>query len=173
MIHTSLFFIFFFSFEKCGSIYSFSSFQSLSCVWLFETPWTEERQALLSNTNSQSLLKLRSMELVMSSNHLILYHPFSSHLQSFPASGPFPMSWLFTSGGQVLEFQLRASVLPMKIQDSQWILISFKMDWLDLLAVQGTLETLLQHHSSKASIFQHAAFFIVQLSTHTWLLEKP
>ena len=85
--------------------------------------------------------------------------PFSSHLQSFPASGSFQMSQLFTSGGQSIGVSASASVLPMNIP-----LISFRMDWLDLLAVQGTLKSLLQHHSSKAAILRRSAFFIVQLS---------
>ena len=85
--------------------------------------------------------------------------PFSSHLQSFPASGSFPMSQFFHQVAKVLEFQLQH-------QSFQWIsgLISFRMDWLDLLAVQGTLPSLLQHHSLKASILQRSAFFTVQLS---------
>jgi len=83
--------------------------------------------------------------------------PFS-HLQSFPASGTFQMSQLFTSGGQRIGVSSSTSVLPMNIQD--W----FKIHWLDLLVVQGTLKSLLQHHNSKASIPRHSAFFIVQLS---------
>ena len=86
--------------------------------------------------------------------------PFSSHLQSFPASGSFPMSQFFPSGGQNIGVSASTLVLPMNIQD----LFPLKMDWLDLLAVQGTLKSLLQHHSSKISILQHSAFFIVQLS---------
>ena len=85
--------------------------------------------------------------------------PFYSSLQSFPASGSFQMSQFFISGGQSIGVSAYASVLPTNIQD--W---SPRMDWLDLLAVQGTLKSLLQHHSSKASILQHSAFFIVQLS---------
>ena len=81
--------------------------------------------------------------------------PFSSCSQTFPASGSFPMSQFFTSGGQSIRASASASVLPMN---------SFRMDWLDLLAVQGTLKSLLQHHSSKASFIQCSAFFIVQLS---------
>ena len=84
--------------------------------------------------------------------------PFSSRLQSFPALESFQMSQLFTSGGQSIGVSASASVLPMNTQD--W----FSMDWLDLLAVQGTLKSLLQHHSSKLSILQRSAFFIVQLS---------
>ena len=84
--------------------------------------------------------------------------PFSCSPQSFPASGSFPVSQLFTSGGQSIGLSASTSVLPMNTQDS------FRMDWLDLLAVQGTLKSLLQHHSSKASILWHSAFFRVQLS---------
>ena len=84
--------------------------------------------------------------------------PFSSHLQSFPASGSFPMSQFFVSGGQSIGVSASASVLPMNTQN--WFL-SFRMDWLDLLAVQGTLKSLLQYHSSKASILRCSAFFLV------------
>ena len=91
--------------------------------------------------------------------------PFSSCLQFFPASGSFPMNQLFTSGGQRIEASVSASVLPMYIGNRFPLgLISFRMDWLYLLAVQGTLKSLLQHHSSKATILWHSAFFIVQLS---------
>ena len=86
--------------------------------------------------------------------------PFSSRLQSFPASGSFSRSQFFTSSGQSIGVSASASVLPMNIPG----LISFRMDWLGLLAVQGTLKSLLQHHSSKASILWHSAFFIIQLS---------
>ena len=96
----------------------FSSVQSLSHVQLFETPWTAACQASLSITNSQGLLKLASIELVMPSNHLILYVPFSFHLQSFPlASGSFPRSRFFTSGGQSIGVSASAAVLPMNIRD--------------------------------------------------------
>ena len=94
--------------------------------------------------------------------------PFSFHLQSFPASRSFQMSQFFASVGQSIGASVSASVLPMNIQD--WFplgltgLISFSMDWLDLLAVQGTLKSLLQHHSSKASILRCSAFFILQVS---------
>ena len=94
----------------------FSSVQSLSCVQLFATPWTTARQASLSITNSRSLPKLMSVESVMPSNHLILCHPFSSCLQSFPASGSFPMSQFFTSGGQSIGGSASASVLPVNTQ---------------------------------------------------------
>ena len=86
--------------------------------------------------------------------------PFSSCLQSFPASGSFPLSQFFASDGQSIGVSASASVLPIEYSG----LISFGIDWLDLLAVQGTLKSLLQHHSSKASILQHSAFFVVQLS---------
>ena len=136
----------------------FSSVQSLSRVRLFATPWTAARQASLSITNSRGLLKLTSIGSVMPSNHLISVVPFSC-LQSFPPSGSFPMSQFFTSGGQSIGASASASVLPMNSG-----LMSFRMDWLDLLAVQGTLKSLLQHHSLKASILWISAFFIVQLS---------
>ena len=98
-------------------------------------------------------------ESVMPSNHLTSVVPFSSFPQSFPASGSFQMSQLFTSSGQSIGVSASTSVLPMNTQD--W---SFRLDWLDLLAVQGALKSLLQHHSPKASIFRCSAFFIVQLS---------
>ena len=89
--------------------------------------------------------------------------PFSSHLQSFQASGSFQLSQFFASGDQSIGVSASTSVLPI-ISPDYWGLISFRMDWLDLLAVQGTLKTLLQHHSSKASILRCSAFLIVQLS---------
>ena len=110
------------------------------------TPWTAARQASLPATNSQSLLKLMSIESVMPSNRLILCRPLL--LPSIPASGSFQMSFNF-------------NISPSSEYSG---LISFRMDWLDLLAVQGTIKSLLQHHSSKPSILQHSAFFIVQLS---------
>ena len=138
--------------------HQFSSVQSLSRVRIFATPWTAAHQASLSITNSWSLLKIMSLSrwchLTISSSIV----PFSSRLQSFTASGSFPVSQFFTSGGQSIG--ISTSVLPMYIQD--WF--SFRMDWLDLLAVQGILKSLLQYHSSKASILLHSAFFIIQLS---------
>ena len=107
--------------------------QLLSCVQLFVTPWTAAHQASLSFTISRSLLKLMSIESVMPSNHLILCCPFLLLPSISPASGSFPMSQLFTSGGQSIG-------------------ASASIDWFGLLAVQGTLKSLLQHHSSKASI---------------------
>ena len=133
------------------------SAQSLSRVRLFATPRTAARHASLSITNSRSLLM--SIQSVMPSNHPILCHPFSSHLQSFPASGSFPMNQFFASGEQSISF--RFSISPSNEYSG---LISFRMDWLDLLAVQRTLKSLLQHHSSKASVPRCSAFFIVQLS---------
>ena len=110
----------------------FSSVQSLSRMWLFATPWITARQASLSITNSQSLLKLMPIELVMPSSHLILYLPFSSCPQSLPASGSFPMSQLFPSGGQSIGVSISASVFPMITQDwspsawTGWVSLQFK-----------------------------------------------
>ena len=131
-----------------------SSVQLLSRVRLFATPWTAACQASLSITNSRRLLKFTTLGLVMPSNHLVI--PFCSCLQSFPASGSFQISQFFLHQvAKVLEFQLQH-------QSFQWI---FRTDFLwDLLAVQGTLKSLLQHHSSKASTRQRTSFFIVQLS---------
>ena len=120
--------------------------QLLNHVQVFVTPWAAACQASLSITNSQSLLKLMSTESVMPSNHLILCAPFSSHLQSFPASGSFPMSQFFASGGQ----SIGVSASTSSPSNEHSGLISFRMDWLDLLAVLGSLKKLLQHHSSKA-----------------------
>ena len=120
--------------------------------------------ASLSITSSRSPPKPMSVQSVMPSGHIILCHPFSSCPQSFPASGSFPMSQLFTSGGQSIGASASTSVLPINTPG----LISFRMDWLDLLAVQGTLKSLLQHHSSKASILRRSAFFTVQLSHDHW-----
>ena len=122
-------------------------------------PWTAARQASLSITNSWSLHKLMSIELVMPSNHLILYHPILLLPSIFPSIRAFsnesvlcirwPKYWSFSF-----------SICPSNEYPG---LISLRMDWLDLLAVQGTLKSLLQHHSSKASILRCSAFFIVQL----------
>ena len=103
------------------------SVQSLSCVQISATPWTAACQASLSITNSWSLLKLISIELMIPSNHLILCRPFSSCLQSFPASGSFPMSQFFTSGSQSIGVSASTSVLPMNIQDwfpLRWIMVA-------------------------------------------------
>ena len=96
----------------------------------------------------------------MPSNHLILCCPLSSCLQSFPASGSFPVSHFFASGGR----SIGSFSFSISHSNEYSGLISFRMDWFDLLAAQGTLKSLLQHHNSRASIFQHSAFFIVQLS---------
>ena len=138
-----------FVFIITGMIYidkSISSVQSLSHVQLFATPWTATHQASMSTINSQSLLKLMSIELVMPSNHLILY-PFSSHLQSFSASVSIPMSQFFASGDQNIGVSASASALPMNIQG--WFPLG--LTGLISLQVQGTLKSLLQHHNLKAS----------------------
>ena len=136
----------------------FSSIQSFSSVWLFATPWTEARRASLSIINSWSLLELTSMELVMPSNHLcrpLLFLPliFPS-LRVFSNESIFLIRW-------PKYWSFSFSISPSSEYSG---LISFRMDRLGLLAVQGTLKSLLQHHSSKASILQRSAFFIVQLS---------
>ena len=141
----------------------FSSVQSLSHVLLFATPWTAAHQASLSITISRSSLKLMSIKSVMPSSHLILCRPLSSCPQSLPASGSFPMSQLRIRWPKYWSFSF--SIIPSNEHPG---LISFRMDWLDLPAVQGTLKSLLQHHSSKASILQCSAFFTVQLS-HTYM----
>ena len=108
-------------------------------------------QSSLSFTNSQSLLKLMSIESVMPSNHLILCHTLLLCLQSFPASGSFTMSQLFASGGQSIGASVSASVLPSNDYSGSF---SFRIGWFDLLGVQGTLKSLLQHHSLQASVLQ-------------------
>ena len=125
----------------------FSSVQSLSHVRLHVTPWTAAHQTSLSITNSQSASKPMSKSWWCHPTISSSVVPFSSCPQSFPASGSFQMSQLFASGGQSIGVSASTSVLPMNKG-----LISLRMDWLDLLAVQGTLKSLLQHHSSKASI---------------------
>ena len=138
----------------------FSSAQSLSHVQLFATPWTAVRQASLSITNSRSLLKLMSITLVMPSNHLILCHPLLLLPSIFPSIRVF-------SNESVLRIRWTkycSFSFSINLFNEYSRLISFRMDWFDLLAVQGTLKSLLQHHSSKASLLWHSAFFIVQLS---------
>ena len=137
-----------------------TSVQSLSCVRLFATPWTAACQASLPITNFRSPPKLMSIESVMPSNHLILCHPLLCMPSIFPSIRVFsnesllcirwPKYWSFSF-----------SINPSNEHSG---LICLRMDWLDLLAVQGTLKSLLQHHSSKSSILQHSAFFMVQLS---------
>ena len=141
-----------------------SSVYSLSRVWLFVTPWSAARQASLSITSSQSLLKLMSIKLVMASNRLILCHPLLLLPSIFPRIRDsanesvlcirWPKYWSFSF-----------SISPSNEYSG---LICFRIDWFDLLAVQWTLKSLLQHHNSKASVLQCSAFFIVQLS-HTYL----
>ena len=138
----------------------FSSVQSLSHIWLFATPWITGRQASLSITICRSSLKLTSIELVMPFSHLILCHPLfllspiSPSIRVFSNESTLHMRW-----PKYWSFSFR--IIPSKGYPG---LISFRMDWLDLLAVQGTFKSLLQHHSSKASILQCSAFFTVQLS---------
>ena len=141
-------------------ILQFSSVQSLSRVWFFATPWISACQASLSITNSQSSLRLTSIESVMPSSHFILCRPLlllpsiSPSIRVFSNESTlhmrYPKYWSFSF-----------SIMPSKEIPG---LISFRMDWLDLLAVQRTLKSLLQHHSSKASILRCSAFFTVQLS---------
>ena len=131
----------------CKLIYQFSSVQSLSPVQLSGTPWTVARQASLSITKYRRLLKLMSIESVMSSNHLILCRPLLLPPSTFPASGSFQMSALQIRWPKYWRFSF--SISPSNEYPG---LISFGMDWLDLLVVQGTLKSLLQHHSSKASL---------------------
>ena len=145
--------------KKCHRNLWFSSVQLLSHVQLFETPWTTVHQASLSITNSRSSLRLTSIESVMPSNHLILSYPLLLLPSSFPASGSFQMSPLSASRGQSIGVSASTSVLTMNTQE-----ISLRMGWLDVLAVQGTLKSFLQPHSSKPSILWCSAFFIVQLS---------
>ena len=138
----------------------FSLVQLLSCVQLFVTPRTAAHQASLSITNSQRLLKLMSLESVMPSNHLILCCPLLLLPSIFPSISVFsnesvlrmrwPKYWSFSF-----------NISPSSEYSG---LISFRMDWLDLLAVQGTFKSLISHHSSRASVLQDSAFFIVQLS---------
>ena len=143
----------------------FSSVQLLSHVWLFETPCTAVFQACLSITNSWRLLRLTSIESVMPSNHFILCRPLLLPPSIIPSIGVFsnesvlrirwPKYWSFSF-----------SISPSNEYSG---LISFRVDWLDLLAVQGTLKSLLQHHSSKELLLQHSAFFTIQFS-HPYMI---
>ena len=142
----------------------FSSVRLLSFVLLFVTPWTIARQASLSITNSQSLLKLMSIESVMPSNHLILCHPLLLSPSIFCSIRVFSNeSALHIRWSKYWSFSF--NITPSNEHSG---LISIRMDWVDLLAVQETLKSLLQHHRSKASILRHSAFFIVQL-THPYM----
>ena len=141
-------------------MYQFSSVQSLSHVQLFAIPWTAAYQASLSFTISRSLLKLMSIESVMPFNHLIHCHSLLLLHSIFPSIRVFcnesvlriwwPKYWSFS--------------FSVSLSNEYSGLISFRIDWFDLLAVQGTLKSLLQHHSSKASILWRSAFFMLQLS---------
>ena len=141
-------------------ILRFSSVQSLSCVQLFVTTWTAAHQASLSITNSWSPPKPMSIESVMQSNHLILCHPL------FLLPSIFPSIRVFSNESALCIWWPKYWSFSLNIYPSNEHpgLISFRMDWLDLLAVQGTLKSLLQYHSSKASILWRSIFFIVQLS---------
>ena len=147
----------------------FSSVQSLSRVQLYATPWIAARQASLSITNSRSSLRLTSIESVMPSSHLILCFP----LLLLP---PTPPSIRVFSNESTLHMRwpkywsFSFSISPSKEHPG---LISFRMDWLDLLTVQVTLKSLLQHHSSKASILRRSAFFTVQLLHRNMTTGKP
>ena len=143
---------------------TFSSVQSLNHVQLFATPLTSAFQASLFITNSRSLLRLMSIESVMPSNHLILHRPLLLPPSIIPSIRVFSNeSVLRVRWPKFLSFSFNIS-----LSNEYSGLISFRMDWLDLLAVQRTLRSILQHHSSKASILRHSAFFIVQLS-HTYM----
>ena len=143
--------------------------QLLSCVQLFATPWTAAHQASLSITISLSLLKLMSIEKMMPSNHLILFHPLFLPPSIFPSIRVFPKSWLFTSGGQSTGASASASVLPVNIQD--W----FTLGLIGLISLQskevpkGFSNTTVQKHqffSAQPSLWSNSHI-------HTWLLEKP
>ena len=145
-----------------SELWKFSSVQLLSYVRLFATSWTAACQASLSIINSWSLLKLMSIISVMPSNHLILHHPLLLPPSIFPSIRVFsnesvlhikwPKHWTFS--------------FSISLSNEHSRLISFRMDWLDLLEIQRTLKRLFQHHSLKASILQHSAFFTGQLSIH-------
>ena len=138
----------------------FSSVELLSHVRFFVTLWTAGRQASLSITNSWRLFKLMSVDLVMASNHLILCRPLLLLPSIFPSIRVF-------SNGSVLHIRWPKDwsfSFSLSLSNKYSGLVSFRMDWLDLFAVQGTLKSLLQHHSFKASILWCSAFFIVQLS---------
>ena len=146
--------------QRKRRIQYFSSVQSLSRVRLFATPWIAGHQASVSITNSQNSLKLTSIKSVMPSSHLILcpplflLPPMPTRIRVFSNESTLRMRW-------PKYWSFSFSIIPSKEHPG---LISFKMDWLDLLAVQGTLRSLLQPHSSKASILRRSAFFTVQLS---------
>ena len=143
--------------NRCHEMIPLNSVQLLSRVQLFASPWIVACQASLSITNSWSSPKLLCIESVMPSSHLILCHPLlllppiPPSIRVFSNESTLPMRW-----PKYWSFSL--SISP---SNEHPVLVSFRMDWLDLLAVQGTLKSLLQHHSSKASILLHSAFFTV------------
>ena len=141
-----------------------SSVQSLSHIWPFATPWTVAHQASLSITNSWGLLKLRFIESVMPSNHLIVCGSCLLLPSIFPSIKSFQMSQFFISCGQSIGFSASTSVLPTNIQD--W----FPLEWTGWISLQprGLLKGILQHHSSNASVLQGTAFLIVQFS-HSYM----
>ena len=143
---------------------SSGSVQSFSCVKHFAKSWSAACQASLSSSKSQSLLKLRSIKLVMPCNHLILYRPLLLSPSVFPSTRVYSKKLvLHIKWSKYLCFSF--SISPINIQSFQYSgPISFRIDWFDLLAAQGTLKSLLQHHSSIASILEHSALFMVQLS---------
>ena len=155
--------------NPCKGIIQLSSVQLLNHIRIFMTPWSAAHQASLSITPSQSLIKPIFIEWVMPSNNLILCHPLLLLPPIFPSTRVFsnesalPMRW-------PKYWSFSFSIIP---SNEHTVLISFRMDWLDLLAVQGTLKSLLQHHSSKASISQCSAFFMVQLSYPCMTTGKP
>ena len=139
---------------------SIHSVQLLSCIQLFATPWTAACQVSLSITNSWNLLKLMSIKSVMPSNHLIYSHPLLLLPSIFPSIRVFSSeSVLCIRWSNYWSFSF--SISPSNEYSG---LISFTIDWFDLFAVRGTLKSLLQYHSSKASILWHSTFFLVQLS---------
>ena len=168
--------------HSCSSVFQaspwvrnsqFSSVQLLSHVQLFVTPWTAACQAFLFITNSQSLLKLMSIASAMPSNHLIFCHPLLLLPSIFPRIRVFSNeSALHIRWPKYWSFSFSISPSNEYWKQISFRAISFRMDWLDLLAVQGTLKSLLQHHSSKATILWHSAFFIVQLS-HPYMTLAP
>ena len=135
---------------------------SLNCVWLFVTPWTAVLQASLSFTISRSLLKLMSIESVVPSNHLILCHPLLLLLSTFPSIIRIFFQWvvLRVRWPKYQNFSFSTSTSNECLG-----LTSFRVDWFDLPAVQGTLKSVFQHHSLKASLLQHSTFFMVQLTS--------
>ena len=155
-----IFLLFYICSNQGYTVIRFSSVQSLSRVWLFETPWTAACQASLSITNSRSPPKPMFIESVMPSSHLIL----CCSLLLLPSILPNIRVFSNESALHIRWPKYWSFSFNISLSNEHPGLISFRMDWLDLLADQGTLKSLLQHHSSKASIIRHSAFFIVKLS---------